>query len=66
MNEAVLVEEVDASDRLDEEIKCGLLAEAFLLPDQSEQVALRHVLHDQVDVLVVLQVCIHSHDVHML
>ena len=33
MNEAVLVEEVDASDRLDEEIKCGLLAEALLLTD---------------------------------
>ena len=66
MDEAVLVEEVDASDRLDEEIKCGLLAEALLLPDQGEQVALSHVLHDQVNVLVVLQVRIHSHDVYVL
>ena len=66
MDEAVLVEEVDASDRLDEEIKRGLLAEALLLPNQGEQVALGHVLHDQVNVLVVLQVRIHSHDVDVL
>ena len=60
------MKKVDAGYRLDEEIKCSLLSEAALLLDQNKQVALRHVLHDEVDVLVILEVCIHANNIHML
>ena len=66
MDETVFVEEVDASDGLNEEVKGSLLVETAFFFDEDEQVALRHILHHQVDILVVLQVSIHPHDVHML
>ena len=66
MDETVLVQEVNPSDCLNEEVKGGLFREAALFLDEDKEVALGDILHDQVDVLIVLQVGIHAHDVHML
>lgn len=66
MDETVFVEEVDAGDRLDEEVKGSFFVETALFFDEDEQVALRDILHDQVNILVVLQISIHPHDVHVL
>ena len=45
VDETVLVQEVDASHGLNEEVKRSLLGEAALFFDQHKQVALRHILH---------------------
>ena len=46
MYEAVLVEEIDASDSLNEEVEGRLFWKAIFFLDQNEEVALCHVLHD--------------------
>ena len=51
MDEAVLMEEVDSSDCLDEEVEGGFLSEAALFFDQHKQVTLGYILHDQVNVI---------------
>lgn len=66
MNEAVFMKKIYASYSLDEEIKCSLLCKATFLLNQDKQVALSHVLHDEVDVLMILKVGIHAHNVDML
>ena len=60
------MKEIDARDGLNEEVERGLFSETALFLYQNEQVALSHVLHDEVDVLMVFEIRIHSHNVHML
>ena len=66
MDKPVLVQEVDACNGLNEEVKSSFFREATLFLNEHKQVALCHVLHHQVNVLRVLQVCIHAHNVDML
>jgi len=66
VNETVLVQKVYASDCLNEEVKGCLFTEAALFLDQDKEVAFCNILHNEIDVLVVLQISIHAHDVHML
>ena len=66
MNETILMQEVNASDRLYKEVKGCLFGEAALFFDEDEEVTLGDILHDQVNVLAVFQVCIHAHNIHML
>lgn len=69
MDEAVDVEKVNACDRLNEEVKCFILCEltqALSVADDVKQVALLHILQDQVDVVLVLERRVQTHDVLVL
>ena len=66
MNKPILVQKVDACDGLNEEVKGCLFSKTTLLLDEHKKVALCYVLHHQVNVLSILQVGIHAHNVDML
>ena len=60
------MQEVDACNGLNEKVESCVFSKAALFLDKDKQVALRHILHDQVDVLSILQIGIHAHNVDML
>ena len=66
MNKTVLVQEINSGHRLNEKVESRLLCETTLFLDQNKQVALRHVFHNEIDILGILQVSIHTHDINML
>ena len=66
MNEAIFVQKVDAGTSLNEKVKGSFLIEAAFFLDENEEVTLGHILHDQVYVLSILQISIHSDYIHML
>ena len=65
MDEAILVQEVDAGHSLDEEVECSLFRETAFFFNEDEQVALGYVFHDEVNVLLIFQVRVHAHDVYV-
>ena len=66
VDESILVQKVDASHSLNEEIKCLILSEPLLPSNNEEQIALLHVLQDQIDESVVFETCVEPNDVDVL
>ena len=66
MDKTVFVQKVDSRNSLDEEVESSVFIKVTLLFDQSKQVALRNILHNEVYIVFVLEVSVHSHDIDML
>ena len=66
MDKTVFVQKVDSRNSLDEKVESSVFIKVTLLFDQSEEIALRNILHNEVDIVFVLEVSVHSHDIDML
>ncbi len=65
MYEAVFMQEIDASNCLDEEIEGFGFAEHAFFADDKKQVTLFHILEDQVNKAVIFQTGVKAHNVDM-
>jgi hypothetical protein len=54
VDEAILVEEVDATSHLHEVIKGFIFLEKLVIANQAEQAALCHVFKNQIKIIIVL------------
>ena len=65
VDKAIFVQKVDTCARLNEKVKSRFLRKTALFLYQDKKVTLCNILHYQVNVLAILKIRIHSHNIHM-
>ena len=66
MYKSIFMQEVHASKCLNEEIEGSFFRKTPFLLNQSEKIAFWHVLHHQIDIHIIFEVSIHTHNINML
>ena len=66
MNEAILVQKVDSSNCLYEEVKCSLFCETAFFFDEHKKITFCYIFHHQINKLMILEVSVHSNNINML